>query len=341
MKKYLFILLALFGLNAFADMHTGMDHMYDMVDSSGESGFTGSFSLRYKPMGFDEKDIEDLTYRARLGWNGDVNEAVQWNVSLSTETEQNFSAIGLSNIKLEQAYITYTPMEGLSVYAGKYGWMPDFHKKGILYSEQNYYEGAFIKYKHMMDDNHVYVKVAAYKLDEGENKPLADGVTVKGKLGGSFGVADGMTLGAYVSGSHDGLVKEEGHTAKTLAKAGMNFSTSAMPVPVSVFATYLTDANSVGEFKSYIGGVSVGKAGKANSTEVGDFGLAVNYYDIQESDYTVEWLNEDYVASAGNGVAVRAQYNPWDNTSFVVKYAHNLAGGDNADNVVVESMFVF
>ena len=345
MKKCLFIVLALFGLNAFADtdMHTGMDHMSDMISSSGEgdSGFMGSFSLRYKPMGFDET-AEDLTYRARIGWSGDLNEAVQWTLGLSTDTEQSFGTLGLSAINLEQAYITYSPMEGVSIRVGKSGWMPDFHKVGVLYSEQIYYEGVSLKYKQSMDDeNNWYAKVALYKLDEGQNMPLADGATLKGKLGGSYGLSEDMMFGLHVSGLYDGLMKEEGHEANTLAQLGVHFSTFSMPVPVGVFAVYLTDAAGITAFNSYAAGISVGQAGKATSTEMGDFGLAASYYDIKDTDFTVNWLNEDYVSGAGKGVAVRAQYNPWDNTSLVAKYAHDMGGGDDTSNLVAELMFVF
>ena len=350
MKKCLFIVLALFGLNAFADMHdSGMDHMSNMMGSEGESGLMGSFSLRYKPMGFDEVNVNELTYRARVGWTGDVNESVKWTVGLSTDTEQNFGDFHLSNINLEQAYVTYSLMEGLSVKVGKYGWMPDFHKKGILYSEQLYHTGAMLKYKQAMGDMaNWYFKASAYNLGAGNNAPLADGLTVKAKVGGHFSVSDDMMAGLYVAGSHDGvgrkqMKKGDNLEAKTLAQLGVNFGMSSMPVPVGVFATYLSPAKSLADFNSYSGGISVGNAGKANSTEMGDFGLAVNYYKISEKDFTVKWLNEDYVAGAGEGVAVRAQYNPLDNTSLVAKYAHNLNPGkdEEAGNLVAELMFVF
>ena len=240
----------------------------------------------------------------------------------------------------------YSPMEGLFVKVGKYGWLPDFHKKGILYSEQLYHTGALLKYKQVMGDMaDWHLKLSAYNLGNGDNAPLSDGLTVKAKVGGNFALSDGVKAGLYVSGLHDGLMKTEDDDspAKTLAKLGVNVSASTMPIPVSFFATYLTDVDKVADFNSYSAGLSVGNAGKANLTEMGDFGLAVNYYKIDEGDFTVKWLNEDYVAGAGEGVAVRAQYNPWDNTSLVAKFAHNLSPGNDeeANNFVGELMFVF
>ena len=345
MKKCLFIVLALFGFNVFADidMHTGVDHMSNMMGEDDDSGFMGSFSLRYKPMGFSEENIEDLTYRARIGWSGDINEAIQWAFALSTDTEQKFGDISVSSINFEQAYVSYSPIEDLSFTAGKFGWMPDFHKKGILYSEQLYFTGAFLKYNHATDDDMAkfYGKVAAYKLDDKHNKPLKGGVTLKGKLGGHYYFSEDMMAGLYVSGLFDGVHKGSDHTAKTLGQLGFHLSASTMPVPVGFFGVYLSDGEGLTQFRSYIAGLSVGDAGKADSTEMGDFGVAFNYYDINEEDYTVQWLNEDYVSGAGKGFAVRAQYNLYDNTNVVAKYAHNLAGGEDAHNLVGELMFVF
>lgn len=246
----------------------------------------------------------------------------------------------MGDINLEQAYVTYSPMENVSVKVGKHGWKPNFHKSGVLYSEQLYKTGALLKYNHSMSDtDKVYVKIGGYKLDE--NAPLADGVTVKAKVGGKFTVSDGMMAGLYVAGLHDGLMKGEDHEANTLAKVGVHVNTSSTPVPVGVSVTYLTDLDGLTDFDSYSAGLSLGSAGTACSNDMGDFGLAVNYYNITAESYVASWLNEDYVAGVGEGVAVRAQYNVWDNTSLVAKFAHNLAGGDDANNLVTELTFAF
>ena len=191
----------------------------------------------------------------------------------------------------------------------------------------------------MSETDGFYAKVGAYKLDE--NAPLADGVTVKAKVSGMLTVSDGMVAGLYVGGLHDGLMKEGEHTAKTLAQVGVNFHAHSMPVPVGVSVHYMTDVDSFADFDSYSATFSVGTAGTACSTDMGDFGLAVNYYHIAEGSYIASWLNEDYVNGVGEGVAVRAQYNVWDNSSLVAKFAHNLAGGDNANNLVTELTFAF
>jgi hypothetical protein len=358
----MFIVLMLFGFNTAADMNSdmSMDQMSDMVgspememeteamDDHSESGFTGSFSLRYKPIGFKE-EANEISYRARIGWMGDVNDQVKWGVVLSTNPEQSFSSLDVQAFGFEQAYVAYSPIESLHVKVGKMGWMPDFHKVGVLQSEQIYKEGVKVMYKHEMDDNSVYGKVGAYKLDAGEetnpNSPLQAGTTLEGKLGVKVNVSD-FDSKLYVKAAHDGFLKEDStEDAKTLAQAGLNVYNSEMAVPAGVFAHYLSDVSDLGTF-SYTAGVSVGKAGQSDSTEVGDFGLAVSYYDIKAENYRTAWLNEDYVAGAGSGLAARAQYNVWENSSLVLKYALNMgedSGNDNNDdhNLVAELTFVF
>ena len=78
-KKSIFIVLAIFGFSSFAEMHE-VDHMSDMVSEAGgdeSSGFAGSVWLKYKHDG-----TPDFSYRAHLGWNGDVNEDIHWGVGV-------------------------------------------------------------------------------------------------------------------------------------------------------------------------------------------------------------------------------------------------------------------
>lgn len=346
-KKSIFIVLAVFGLSSFAGMHEGMDHMSDMMNSSGEeAGFKGSVWLRYKaPLG---EGVEgESSYRAHLGWAGDVNEMISWNVSLSsTLTDRTagftpFGKVGLVDVHLEQAYVSYMPMDGLSITAGKRGWSPNFHKVGLLYDEWLFFEGVSLKYKHAGEDMKFYAKVAAYELDEAHKGPFTAGTTLTGKVGGHFGVSEGMHLGVFASATHDGLFKDEGVEAKTLAKLGLNLRASQMPVPAGLFAVYVTNVEGLTDNHSYTGGVYVGTAGHVGG-EANDFGLAVSYYDISEGDYNTALLHRDYLAGAGKGLAVRAQYNVAENTSAVAKLTHDL-GEDvtNKNSLVGELVFQF
>ena len=369
----MFVVLMLFGFNAIAEvseeqpsMDSGMEmnQMTEMVtDYSGdmkeakENGFVGSFSLRYQPLGQLLKDADELSYRARVGWKGDVNDQVKWGVVLSTDTEQNFSSLGLQSVGLEKAYVSYSPVENLYVKVGKMGWTPDFNKVGVLYSEQVYSEGAKIKYKYEIGDNSsVFAKVGAYRLTtDGQNAPLQDGTTLEGKLGSQFSVAN-FDSKVYVKGAYDGLLKKDAVASddedkavassdpKTLVQAGLMVGNSDLVVPAGVFAHYLSDVEDLGDF-SYTAGLSVGSAGKMNSTEAGDFGVAVSYYVVKGADYRQAWLNEDYLAGAGKGVAARVQYNVWDQSSLVLKYAFDMSEDKATDseehNLVAELTYVF
>ena len=92
-KKSIFVVLAMFGLSSVAnDMQSESDHMSDMIDSSEESSFMGAVELKYKALGTKEEgQKEGPSYRARLGWKGDVNEQIKWGVGLSSNVEQYFS----------------------------------------------------------------------------------------------------------------------------------------------------------------------------------------------------------------------------------------------------------
>jgi len=363
MKNCMFIVLMLFGFNTVAEMQSDMKMQADMEmqsdmvgnspmtmetevmdkNESSESGFTGSFSLRYKPLGFQES-ADEFSYRARIGWMGDLNDQVKWGVVLSTDTEQSFSSLNLQSVFFEQAYVAYNPVEGLYVKAGKMGWVPDFHKVGVFMSEQIYKEGVKVKYTHEMDDNSVYAKVAAYRLTGAENAnpnaPLQDGTTLEGKVGGKFNVS-GFDSMLYVKATYDGLLKGADNSVAptTLAQVGLSVHNSEMMTPVGVFGHYSDDTD-IGA-GSFTAGVSVGKAGQADSTEVGDFGLAVSYYNIDPTSYRTAWVNEDYVNEAGKGIAARAQYNVWENSSLAVKYAYDTDADEDAHNLVGELTFVF
>ena len=334
-KKSIFIVLAVFGLSSVAEMmHTEVDHMSDMVsEMEGEgSSFGGSVWLKYKALGFPKE--ETLSYRARLGWSGSVNEAIQWGVGLSSNLEQYFKTPSLVGINLEQAYVSYS-VEGFSITAGKHEWKTNFHKKGILYDERLYPEGVAVKYHHTAENEaRFYGKVALYELDDNFNGPLTEGATIKGKIGGSFPLFEEVKGGIYASAVYDGLFKDEKVEPQTLAQLGVHFSASNMVVPVGVFGIYVTSVKKMG--KSFTGGVYVGNTGAAPDGESGDFGLAVSYYDIDESDFDTELLNRDYVSGAGKGIAARAQYNLLDNTNFVAKYAYDLDGGEDASSLVGE-----
>lgn len=346
-KKFVFVVLAAFGFSSVADMHSGMDHMSDMADSEG--GMSGSIWIKYKALG-EYQGADSLNYRARLGWTGDLNEAVQWGVAVSSSADgQSFYTPALFSVtdedhksyfKLEQAYVSWVPVDGLSFSAGKKAWDTSFNKTGVLYDEDLYPEGFSIKYSQSIGNgNGIFAKLCTYNLDEAYSGPLEAGTTLTGVLAGSFAVADGIVGDLYVSATHDGLLKDASHTAITLAKVGVQLSTSNRSIPAGLFGAYVSDTEDFGAQHSFTGGVYVGSVGTVGPGEMGEFGLAVSYYDLTASDYNSTLLNTDYVkkgAASLKGVAVRAQYNVWTNTNLVAKFAHDLDGGDDANNLIGE-----
>ena len=116
-----------------------------------------------------------------------------------------------------------------------------------------------------------------------------------------------------------------------------------MEVPVGAFGVYVTDVKKITANHSFNAGLSVGNADSPTSGEMSDFGVSVSYYDIKATDHNTALVDTDYVAGAGKGVAVRAQYNVWNNTNLVAKYARNLGttNGKEANNLVGELTFNF
>jgi len=366
-KKFIFIALAVFGFSSIADTHE-VDHMSDMMMSGSgeESGLMGSVWLKYKLNGNENNENENLSYRARLGWHGDVNDDIHWGVGLSSDWEQNFQSPGLVQVNLEQAYVSYSPVETISITAGKKAWRSKFHKAGILYDERLYPAGVSLKYHQGEEEGTSgYAKVGLYWLGLGEgadkvlyNKPLIAGETLKAKVGGKFALSEDMRLGVSGAVFYDGLfnsgeetppAKEEGEQQgtqgtpkkqdpQTLVQVGVNLSTSGMmAAPAGLFGVYTTNIQDMKP--SWTGGVYVGNASSVSPGEMGDWGLAVSYYDLKEGGYVEGLANRDYAAAAGSGVAARAQYNLWNNTNLVAKYTRDMK--TNKNNFVGELTFHF
>ena len=376
-KKFNFIISALFAPFVFADMHMPaggeVNHMSDMMSDSSveDSGFWGSVELKYThkeetpataPASAEAGTDGDTpvasgklgesmpspqtgaSYRARVGWKGDVNETIKWGVSVSSAIEGQFQTPSLRDVHVEQAYVAYSPVEGFTLKAGKYGWKAKFHKTGVLYDDDIYTEGVYAKYYYgERDSTNAYVKAIVYNNNYTGSTYSAGWVTAA-KAGGAYEVAEGMALGAYVSVENNAINQNDNATKKTLAKAGVHFNAD-LGVPAGAFAVYATDVKAPG-FDSYTGGVYVGNAGSncSKNSEAHDFGVAVSYYDVQADNFNTALLDTDYAVAGGNakGVAARAQYNLWDNANAVVKYAYDLnTSGSNAHTVVGEATFNF
>ena len=327
MKKYILITLAVFGFSALAGM-TGQ--------SDGAEGFNGSVELKWRHGG---DDWGNFSYRARAGWTGSVNDSIQWGVAWTTpiegagDKEVTFSTYGVGAVHLEQAYVKYSPVESFSIKAGKYEYYSNFNKYGVLVDDDLYAEGAKAKFHYEVAPAlHVYAKASVEQTGDeyagvwGEGKGgVASGwVGVKSDGDWKYGVGAGIQTNQFPA---------EGD--KTLVSAKASFgSDDVAGMPAGVFGFWSSNMDEVGA-GTYSVGVHVG-----DTSEAQGWGVAVNYYNITAEDWNADIVDTDYTAGAGAGVAVKAQYNPWDNTNVAVKY--NWADrDDNNHGFVGELTFNF
>ena len=329
MKKYILITLAVFGFSALAGM-TGQ--------SDGAEGFNGSVELKWRHV----DDWGNFSYRARAGWTGSVNDSIQWGVAWTTliegaaksegDKEVAFSTYGVGDVHLEQAYVKYSPVESFYIKAGKYEYYSNFNKYGVLVDDDLYAEGAKAKFHYEVAPAlHVYAKASVEQTGENYAGWGKSGVTngwigVKSDGDWKYGVGAGVQTDQFPEDSDDG---------KTLVMAKVSFgSDDVAGMPAGVFGFWSSDADEVGA-GTYSFGVHVG-----DTSEAQGWGVAVNYYNITAEDWNAKIVDTDYTEGAGAGVAVKAQYNPWDNTNVAVKY--NWADrDDNNHGFVGELTFNF
>ena len=323
-KKYILTLSVIlsFGLlgEAQADMH-----------GDEASGFSGSFELKYKGDLGDLGNVDGFTTRVRAGWAGEVNDMVMWKLGLSSDIEKRFGGYELNIMYLEQAYVKYMPMDGLSVKAGKFGWHPSFAKTGVLYDDDLYAEGVVAKYKY----DAYWAKVAVVNLTDEYSGPFSSGAVVKAMVGTKQNVA-GLSVKAKVGSMYDGLF---GGNGLALATAGVHVGVPHLGIPVSVSGNYITDVSDPLTNDTYTVGVNVNESNAVNNVSVG-----VNYYNINNGTWSLDVVDTDYVKTNSDttGVAARVQYNAWENSNLVVKYAYSLDGtAYDPNNIVGELTFNF
>ena len=88
---------------------------------------------------------------------------------------------------------------------------------------------------------------------------------------------------------------------------------------------------------SYTAGVYVGSA---KAEEAHDYSASVSYYNVNAKSWNTGQVDTDYIQAADSeGIAVRVQYNVWDDVSVVGKYAFGMDA--ESHNVVGEATFSF
>ena len=334
MKKYILIILAVFGFSALAGIHG---------EDDGAEGFNGSVELKWTYQ--DKKEgWGDASYRARAGWTGSVNDEIQWGVGLTTPIAPSGGAefsSGLGHVDWEQAYVKYSPSEAFSVKVGKYEKYSNFNKYGVLVDDDIYSAGAKAKFKYeMMPATYFYAKAFVEKAGDyagiwGEQDAVA------GAWAGVKSDGDSWQYGIGVGGQTNQIAAGDENKSFVMAKASIG-SEDAVGMPAGVFGFWSSSSDAIGA-GTYSAGAYVGDA-----SETYGWSVAASYYNVSAKDWNYALVDSDYNAnyvskegeeadaSDSSGVAVKAQFNPWDNTNLAVKY--NAGLGDSTSHGFVGEM---
>ena len=349
-KKLVFSTLLCFGLHSFANESSAdvpvqeIAEMAEMAEDVG--GFSGAVELKYKNALDKESGAGDFKYRVRAGWTGSINQAVSWGIGVTSKIEEDFSGYIPKAIAWEQAYVKYSPIENFWVKAGKSRKYSNPSCTGVLYDDDLYEEGVTAKFKaDVGGDTKVYVKAGTvYNAGNDQESfagghadlsgPFEAGWLVKGKVGVKS-EWDAATVKAGIGVESDALVDKGDKTfGKAYVSGGLD-DVAGSGVGAGVFAVGGTDVDGFKDW-SYTAGVYVGSE---KAEEANDYSAAVSYYNVNEKSWNTGQVDTDYIAAAdGDGVAVRLQYNVWDNVSVVGKYAHDL---DEKQSFVGEFTFGF
>ena len=354
-KKLVFSTLLCFGLHSFANESSAdvpvqeVAEMAEMAEDVG--GFGGAVELKYKNELGEDFDAGDFKYRVRAGWTGSINQAISWGIGVTSKIEEDFSGYVPKAIYWDQAYVKYSPIENFWVKAGKSRKYSNPSCTGVLYDDDLYEEGITAKFKADVGGNtKVYLKAGAV-YNAGNDKegfsgghtnlsgPFQPGWLVKGKLGVKS-EWDAATVKAGLGVESDALVEGEAKTdAKTYGKAyvsGGSDDVADSGIGAGAFAVGGTDVDGFKDW-SYSAGVYVGSE---KAEEANDYSASVSYYNVNAKSWNTGQVDTDYITAGtdGDGVAVRLQYNVWDNVSVVGKYAHDL---DKNQNFIGEFTFGF
>ena len=337
MKKYILTALAVFSLSALAEMNVA-------GQSESSEGFNGSVELKWR---YVDGDAGKFTHRARAGWTGSVNDHFHFGVSFSSPVEAGFNTYDLTAIHLEQAYVKFAATEWFHLKGGKYEKHSGFNKYGILVDDDLYTEGVKAKFNYEVAPAvYFYAGVSAEKTGDnyaglwGEN----DAVT-----SGWLGVkSDGDAWNYSVSAGVKSNKAFDGDKNLAVVKASVGAGDLG-GVPAGAFGLWSSDVGELGA-GTYTAGVYVGDA-----SETHGWSVALSWYQVDADHWNATLIDNDYVAGTsetdeegnttvtafeGSGVAVKAQYNPWDNTNFALK-VNWAKDADDAIGAVGELTFNF
>lgn len=283
-------------------------------------GLNGSFEIKYN---HDSDSSSETTYRTRLGWNGTVNSMTKWGVALSSEIESPFdNNIGLTNITLEQAWLTYSPVSNFRITVGKTELFYDPNVFGILYTEDYYAQGVLARYMHRINRGTTGYLIASH-TGFGSDFISRATVGVKNRIKSMR-----AHVGFGVESTDATNVTENGYS-----RGFVSLGTRQMGLPTGVFGTYSTALSDMFSTHSYTAGVWI------DGTGAQDFSVNLSYYNVNAESWHVSLLDSDYVDGAGEGVALRGRYRLMNNVNIVGKVRHDLA--NSSQRMVAEVTATF
>ena len=323
--------------------------MADMSEDVG--GFNGAVELKYKNQDMTSNDsgFGNVSYRARAGWTGSVNQYVKWGVGVSSHIEQPFSGYELKGVWLEQAYVKYAPIEHFHLKVGKSHWRTNHHHTGVLVDDDLYKEAVSAKFHaNVTEGTKVYVKVAGVNNSGNDvaqggghaklNGPFKEGFLTVGKVGVRSDVGPAVVKAAVgLKADHFASGEGENRTYGSAYLSAGSDDLGGMGVGGGLFG--VVGGNTDLDNWTYTAGAYVGSK---KPEEANDYSVAVSYYNVSSKSWNTGQMDTDYVAAAsnettgdGNGVAARVQYNVWDSVSVVGKYSYVMKPTDS-HNVVGE-----
>ena len=329
-KKYMIVLSLLMAFG-YANAMSKMDNA---------SGFMGSLELEYQSSLNELGDFanDKFEYEVQVGWAGKVNNKIHWGMSLFAE--DNFSSFDPSNtLALGQAYIAYTPMDGLYITAGKVNTHCGYMLPALCDSDL-FAAGAWLKYKKKIGDTKMKFTVGLNQLDETYRGPYKGDTLLVAQLAVMTDVA-GVAVKAGVAAEHAGLfnkVEIARGNAETLAMAYLNLELMGMGMPVNVNGLYSADVADLGSNGTYAVNVMLGN----KSWDVNNLNLGLHYYNINAKTWNISLVDDDYGLQPKrntNGVGVTLAYNVLENTQVKVRYGHDLDGDNSGGSAQLKFKF--
>ena len=296
--------------------------------------FKGDIRLRYEGIDVDgEEERHRGRFRARLGLTADVNENVKAVVQLATggdnpvSTNQTFDGgFSRKDIRLDLAYVDWTPNDELHVYAGKMKnpfhragshaliWDSDLNPEGVAasFATGGFFSKAgvmFVEERSVSSDSLLFGLQAGYEFALSDGASLTAGVSYYEytETKGNFPFYDLRPRGNTVD--IDGRLVFDYNQVEAFTE----LSTTIGDLPFSVFADFVQNSEVDSQDTGYAFGAAIGKAGSP-----GTWQASVAWQDL-EADAVIGTFTDSDFGGGGtdaSGFTIKGKYALADNWAF-------------------------